>query len=168
MIETPHGTDQRRSVPVHSLYSETREPTADMLRGLDVLMIDLQDIGARIYTYIYSMANCLRAGARHGVPVIVFDRPNPIGGRIEGARLAPGFESFVGQFQIPMRHGMTIGELALLFADLMGLSQTPEVVTMEGLDTTGLPRRDGVAMDHAVAEHTHARHGNRVPRHGPL
>ena len=145
MIETPHGTDQRRSVPVHSLYSETREPTADMLRGLDVLMIDLQDIGARIYTYIYSMANCLRAGARHGVPVIVFDRPNPIGGRIEGARLAPGFESFVGQFQIPMRHGMTIGELARLFADLMGLSQTPEVVTMEGwtrqayLDETASP-----------------------------
>src|SRR5688500_12444919 len=98
-IETPHGDDPARRVPVYSLYSDTREPTADMLRGLDVLVIDLQDIGARIYTYIYTMANCLRAAARHGVPVIVCDRPNPIGGRqVEGAALVAGFESFVGQF----------------------------------------------------------------------
>ena len=80
MIETPHGDDSTRRVPVYSLYSETREPTAEMLAGLDVLVIDLQDIGARIYTYIYTMANCLRACARHGIPVIVCDRPNPIGG----------------------------------------------------------------------------------------
>ena len=80
MIETPHATDCARGVPVYSLYSETREPTAKMLEGLDVLVIDLQDIGARIYTYIYTMANCLRACARHGVEVIVCDRPNPIGG----------------------------------------------------------------------------------------
>ena len=80
MIETPHRDDAARRVPVYSLYSETREPTAEMLRGLDVLVIDLQDIGTRIYTYIYTMANCLRAAARHGVPVIVCDRPNPIGG----------------------------------------------------------------------------------------
>ena len=71
MIETPHRDDAARRVPIYSLYSETREPTAEMLRGLDVLVIDLQDIGARIYTYIYTMANCLRAAARHGVPVIV-------------------------------------------------------------------------------------------------
>ena len=78
-------------MPVYSLYSETREPTAEMLRGLDVLVIDLQDIGARIYTYIYTMANCLRACARHGVPVIVCDRPNPIGGNdVEGASLVDG------------------------------------------------------------------------------
>ena len=77
MIETPHRDDPSRRVPVYSLYSETREPTAEMLRGLDVLVIDLQDIGARIYTYIYTMANCLRACGRHGVPVIVCDRPNP-------------------------------------------------------------------------------------------
>ena len=103
-------------MPVYSLYSETREPTAEMLRGLDVLVIDLQDVGTRIYTFIYTMANCLRAAARHGVPVIVCDRPNPIGGdAVEGAVLQPGFESFVGQFPIPMRHGMTIGELARLF-----------------------------------------------------
>src|SRR5919206_3201977 len=108
MIETPHRDDPRRRVPIYSLYSETREPTAEMLRGIDVLLVDLQDIGARIYTYIYTMANCLRAAARHGVRVMVCDRPNPIGGAVEGARLVAGFESFVGQFPIPMRHGMTI------------------------------------------------------------
>ena len=133
-------------MPVYSLYSETREPTAEMLRGLDALVVDLQDIGARIYTYIYTMANCLRAGARHGVPVIVCDRPNPINGvDVEGAALVPGFESFVGQFPIPMRHGMTIGELARLFNAHFGLGAQLEVVEMEGwrremfADETGLP-----------------------------
>src|SRR5688572_27321310 len=132
MIETPHGADAARRVPVYSLYSDTREPTADMLRGLDVLVIDLQDIGARIYTYIYTMANCLRAAARHGVPVIVCDRPNPIGGRqVEGAALVTGFESFVGQFPIPMRHGMTIAELARLFNDHFRIGAPLEIVPME-------------------------------------
>ncbi|MGH9373829.1 MAG: exo-beta-N-acetylmuramidase NamZ domain-containing protein, partial [Vicinamibacterales bacterium] len=115
MIETPHGQDAVRRVPIYSLYSETREPTAEMLKGLDTLVVDLQDIGARIYTYIYTLANCLRAARRHGVPIIVCDRPNPIGGDdVEGALLRPGFESFVGQFPIPMRHGLTIGEIARL------------------------------------------------------
>src|SRR5436190_17543716 len=80
MIETRHGHDEIRRVPVYSLYSETREPSADMLRGLDVLMIDLQDVGVRIYTYIYTMANCLKAARAHGVKVIVCDRRNPIAG----------------------------------------------------------------------------------------
>lgn len=132
MIETPHADDVVRRVPVYSLYSETREPTADMLRGLDALVIDLQDIGARIYTFIYTMANCLRACGRHGVPVIVCDRPNPIGGvAVEGETLVPGFESFVGLFPIPMRHGLTIGELALLFNEQFGLGASLEVVEME-------------------------------------
>ena len=86
MIESPHAHDAARQVPVYSLYSETREPTAEMLAGLDVLVVDLQDIGARIYTYVYTLANCLRACARHGVPVIVCDRPNPIGGVGRGRR----------------------------------------------------------------------------------
>jgi uncharacterized protein YbbC (DUF1343 family) len=133
MIETPHARDATRCVPVYSLYSETREPTADMLRGLDVLVIDLQDIGARIYTFIYTMANCLRACARHGVPVIVCDRPNPIGGTaVEGETLDPAYVSFVGQFPIPMRHGLTIGELARLFNHGFGLGADLEVVPMEG------------------------------------
>lgn len=133
MIESPHGHDAARRVPVYSLYSETREPTAEMLAGLDVLVIDLQDIGARIYTYVYTMANCLRACARHGVPVIVCDRPNPIGGvEVEGETLVTGFESFVGLYPIPMRHGMTIGELARLFNEHFGLGAQLEIVPMEG------------------------------------
>jgi uncharacterized protein YbbC (DUF1343 family) len=133
MIETAHARDATRSVPVYSLYSETREPTAAMLQGLDVLVVDLQDIGARIYTYIYTMANCLRACARHGVPVIVCDRPNPIGGTaVEGETLVPAYSSFVGQFPIPMRHGLTIGELATLFNEAFGLGADLEVVPMAG------------------------------------
>ncbi len=146
MIETPHTNDSRRRVPVFSLYSDTREPTADMLRHFDVLVIDLQDIGARIYTYIYTMANCLRACAKHGVDVIVCDRPNPIGGiAVEGPMLVEGYESFVGQFPIPMRHGMTIGELARFFNEHFAINAPLEVIQMEGWsrhmygDATGLP-----------------------------
>ena len=146
MIETPHRDDPSRRIPVYSLYSETREPTPAMLKGLDLLVVDLQDIGARIYTYIYTMANCLRACGRHGVPVIVCDRPNPINGvDIEGALLQKGFESFVGLFPIPMRHGMTMAELARLFNEEFGLGAQLEVVRMDGwersmfADETGLP-----------------------------
>jgi uncharacterized protein YbbC (DUF1343 family) len=146
MIETPHAEDRARRVPVYSLYSETREPTAEMLAGLDALVVDLQDIGARIYTFVYTMANCLRAAKRHGVSVIVCDRPNPIGGvGVEGPTLEHEFESFVGQFPIPMRHGMTIAELAHLFNDYFGIGADLEIVAMEGWsrdqywNNTGLP-----------------------------
>jgi uncharacterized protein YbbC (DUF1343 family) len=146
MVETPHRDDEARRVPVYSLYSETREPTAEMLRDVDVLVIDLQDVGSRIYTYIYTMANCLRAAARHSIHVIVCDRPNPIGGiAVEGASLQPGFESVVGQFPIPMRHGMTIGELARLFNDHFAIGASLEIAPMERwhrrlfADDTGLP-----------------------------
>ncbi len=146
MIETAHASDPSRGVPVYSLYSETREPTAEMLKGLDVLVVDLQDVGSRIYTFIYTMANCLRAGRKHGVPVIVTDRPNPIGGdTVSGPMLVKGFESFVGQFPIPMRHGMTIGELAKFFNDTGGIGADLTVVPMEGwrrsmyYEETGLP-----------------------------
>jgi uncharacterized protein YbbC (DUF1343 family) len=145
MIETGHARDAIRKVPVYSLYSETREPTAEMLRDLDVLVIDLQDVGVRIYTYIYTMANCLRAARRHGVPVVVCDRPNPIGGlAVEGMVLRPGHESFVGMYPIPMRHGMTIGELAKLFNEHFAIGADLEVVPMDGwrremhFDDTGL------------------------------
>jgi uncharacterized protein YbbC (DUF1343 family) len=146
MIETPHANDCRRKVPVFSLYSETREPTSDMLRHVDVLVIDLQDIGARIYTYIYTMANCLRACAKHGVDVIVCDRPNPIGGiDVEGPMLVEGNESFVGQFPIPMRHRMTNGELARFFNEYFEIKAPLQVIEMEGwtrsdyFDATGIP-----------------------------
>jgi uncharacterized protein YbbC (DUF1343 family) len=146
MIESGHARDDRRRIPIYSLYSETREPTAEMLTGLDALVIDLQDVGTRIYTYIYTMANCLRAAARHALPVIVCDRPNPIGGiAVEGPMLEMGFESFVGLFPLPMRHGMTIGELARLFNKAFGIGAKLEVVAMQGwtrdqfFDDTGLP-----------------------------
>ena len=133
MIESPHQEDRRRNVPIFSLYSETREPTPEMLELIDVLVIDLQDVGARIYTFIYTMANCLRAAARAGVPVIVCDRPNPIGGvEIEGPTLEPGYESFVGQFRMPMRHGMTVAELARLFNEHFRIGAALEIVPMEG------------------------------------
>jgi uncharacterized protein YbbC (DUF1343 family) len=146
MIETRHGQDCTRRVPVYSLYSETREPTAAMLAGLDALVIDLQDVGSRIYTFIYTMANCLIAARKHGVKAIVCDRPNPIGGAdVEGPMLVRGYESFVGQYPIPMRHGMTIGELAQLFNGEFGIGADLEVITMDGwrremyFDETGLP-----------------------------
>jgi uncharacterized protein YbbC (DUF1343 family) len=133
MIETGHAHDDLRRVPVYSLYSETREPTAEMLKDLDVLVIDLQDVGTRIYTYIYTMAYCLTAARKHNLPVIVCDRPNPIGGAsVEGPLLEHGFESFVGLYPIPMRHGMTIGELARLFNEHFGIGAKLEVIQMEG------------------------------------
>jgi uncharacterized protein YbbC (DUF1343 family) len=145
MIESPHGEDGARGVRVYSLYSDTRTPTTEMLAGLDALVIDLQDVGTRIYTYIYTMANCLVAAAAHDLPVIVCDRPNPIGGtQVEGPMLQPGFTSFVGQYPIPMRHGMTIGELARLFNEHFGIGAKLEVVAMQGwsrdeyLDATGM------------------------------
>jgi len=146
MIESPHASDAIRRVPVYSLYSDTREPTADMLKGLDLLVVDLQDVGARIYTFIYTMANCLRAARRHGIPIVVCDRPNPIGGAdVEGPMLEAGYESFVGLFPIPMRHGMTMGELARLFNDAFGIGANLRVEKVEGwargmyFDETGLP-----------------------------
>jgi uncharacterized protein YbbC (DUF1343 family) len=146
MIETAHARDARRGVPVFSLYSDTREPAAGMLREVDVLVVDLQDVGTRVYTYIYTMANCMRAAARHGVRVVVCDRPNPVGGiDVEGERLDTRWASFVGQFPIPLRHGMTIGELARLFNDEFGIGCALDVAPMEGWrremyhDQTGLP-----------------------------
>src|SRR5690606_37306853 len=146
MIETPHGDDARRRVPVHSLYSDTREPTEAMLEGLDVLVIDLQDVRTRVYTFVYTMANCLRAAARPGLQVLVCDRPNPMGGEaVEGPMLRPGYESFVGLFPIPLRHGMTIAELAQLFNDAFGIAAQLDVQPMAGWrrdmwwEGTGLP-----------------------------
>jgi uncharacterized protein YbbC (DUF1343 family) len=146
MIETPHGQDERRRVPIYSLYSETREPTAEMLRDVDVVLIDLQDVGTRVYTYIYTMANCMRAAARQGVRVIVCDRPNPVGGTaVEGATLELAYASFVGQFPIPLRHGMTIGEIARLFNQEFSIGAALDVVPLSGwrrdmyYDDTRLP-----------------------------
>lgn len=133
MVETPHTLDRETGLPVYSLYSETREPTEEMLSDLDVLVCDLQDVGCRIYTFVYTIANCLRAARRLGKRVIVCDRPNPINGvEVEGNVLEPEFASFVGQFPIPTRHGMTAGELARMFNSHWGIECDLEVVRMDG------------------------------------
>lgn len=146
MIETPHAEDERTGIMVYSLYSETREPTEEMLADVDTLVIDLQDVGCRIYTFVYTMANCMRAAKKYGKRVIVCDRPNPINGRdIEGNITEDEFKSFVGQFELPTRHGMTIGELAKMFNEHFGIGCELEVVEMLGWDRnmwfeeTGLP-----------------------------
>ena len=132
MIETLHIVDSQTEIPIYSLYSETREPTEEMLSGIDALVFDLQDVGCRVYTFIYTMANCLRACARYGKKMFVLDRPNPINGiDIEGNLLESGHESFVGMYPIPMRHGLTVGELAKLFNTDFELHCDLEVITMD-------------------------------------
>ncbi len=132
MIETEHTVDLQTGLPIHSLYSETREPTDAMLNDLDLLIFDMQDVGCRIYTFAYTMANSMVAAKRTGKKVIVCDRPNPINGvNVAGNVLEPEQASFVGQFAIPTRHGMTLGELALLFNKHFGIDCDLEVVPME-------------------------------------
>ncbi|MEO7539645.1 MAG: DUF1343 domain-containing protein, partial [Pyrinomonadaceae bacterium] len=146
MIETPHTTDERTDKPVYSLYSETRIPTEAMLADLDTIVFDMQDVGCRIYTFIYTMANCMIAAKKYGKRVVVCDRPNPIGGvQVEGNVTENAFTSFVGQYELPTRHGMTTGELARMFNEHFGIGCDLEVVPMEGwsremyFDQTGLP-----------------------------
>ena len=133
MIETEHSIDRQTGLPIYSLYSETREPTEKMLKDVDVLVFDMQDVGCRIYTFAYTMANCMRAARRFGKKVVVCDRPNPIGGRsVSGNVLEPALASFVGQFPLPTRHGMTMGELARMFNEHFNLGCELEVITMDG------------------------------------
>ncbi len=133
MIETAHSVDLVTGIPIHSLYSETREPTSGMLSDVDVLVFDMQDVGCRIYTFAYTMANCMRSAKAFNKGMLVCDRPNPINGKdVAGNVLEPAHASFVGQFPIPTRHGMTLGELALLFNDHFGIGCELEVVTMKG------------------------------------
>jgi uncharacterized protein YbbC (DUF1343 family) len=133
MVETPHTFDRVTGLPIYSLYSETREPTAEMLADVDVLVCDLFDVGCRIYTFVYTIANCMRVAGRLGKKVIVCDRPNPINGAaVEGNVLDPEWASFVGLYPIPTRHGMTAGELALMFQKTFGVECELEVVKMQG------------------------------------
>jgi uncharacterized protein YbbC (DUF1343 family) len=146
MIEWQSFRDPRTGVSAYSLYGETRKPTPEMLENVDVLVFDLQDVGTRVYTFVYTMALAMEAARENGKRFIVLDRPNPIGGvRLEGNLLESAFSSFVGMFPIPMRHAMTIGELALMFNKEFGIGCELEVVRMEGwkrevyFDTTGFP-----------------------------
>lgn len=138
--------DKKTGLPVYSLYGKTLEPTKEMLKNIDILVIDLQDIGTRYYTYIWTMALAMKACARYNKKVVVLDRPNPINGvTIEGTVLDTRFSSFVGMYPIPVRHGMTIGELAGMFNKEFKINSNLEVIKMNGwhrrmwVDETGVP-----------------------------
>ncbi len=146
MIESADRADPLLQIPVCSLYSQTRVPTQEMFDPIDTLIVDLQDVGTRVYTFIYTMSYCMEAARRYKKQVIVLDRPNPIGGlAIEGNILADEWRSFVGRYPLPMRHGMTIAELALLFNQEFGIGCELEVIPMQGWQRhmrhadTGLP-----------------------------
>ena len=132
MIESPHFTDAVRRIPVFSLYGDVRRPTAAMMDTFDVLLVDLQDVGCRVYTFVTTLRYVLEAAAERGKAVWVLDRPNPAGRPIEGLLLRAGWESFVGAGPLPMRHGLTLGELAKWFLRTLRLDVECEVVTMEG------------------------------------
>jgi len=146
MIESEHYSDPITGLPVHSLYSEVRKPTQEMLSGLDGLLFDLQDVGVRVYTFVWTMALAMEACAEAGIPFVVLDRPNPVGGEVrEGSVLRAGFESFVGLHPIPLRHGLTAGELALWLNVERGIGCELEVIPCAGWrrsmhwTETGLP-----------------------------
>ncbi len=146
MIEWKGFRDRRSGLPVYSLYSETRKPAASMLKGLEALVVDLQDVGARYYTFIWTMELCMQACAEAGKAVVILDRPNPIGGTTtEGTVLSPSFSSFVGLRPLPVRHGMTTAEIALYLKKEYYPSLDLNIIPMSGwkrtmlFDETGLP-----------------------------
>jgi uncharacterized protein YbbC (DUF1343 family) len=139
MMESPDFRDPRHGIPVFSLYGEVRRPTAAMLDSFDVLLVDLQDLGCRIYTFITTLRYVLEAAAAHGKSVWVLDRPNPAGRPVEGLTLREGWESFVGAGAMPMRHGLTLGELGHWFIATLKLDVDYQVVTMDGWQPEAAP-----------------------------
>jgi uncharacterized protein YbbC (DUF1343 family) len=139
MMESPDFTDPVHGFPVFSLYGETRRPTGQAMGTFDVLLVDMQDLGCRIYTFITTLLYMLEAAAEHGKEVWVLDRPNPAGRPVEGLTLLPGWESFVGAGPMPMRHGLTLGELGKWFIDHYKLDVDYRVVEMEGYDPAAGP-----------------------------
>ena len=146
MIESGDIIDPVLNIPVFSLYGKTRTPTEKMFDLIDTLVIDLLDVGTRVYTFIYTVSYCLEAAKKFGKNVIVLDRPNPVGGiSVEGNLLSDACVSFVGRYPIPMRHGLTMGELCLLFNDVFDIGCNLEIVPMKGwkrsffYKNTGLP-----------------------------
>src|SRR5262249_41257511 len=131
-IASPDVVDSARGIPVYSLYGTVRRPTDRMMGDIDVLLIDLQDLGCRIYTFITTLRYVLEAAAVHRKAVWVLDRPNPAGRPVEGLRLRAGWESFVGAGPLPMRHGLTLGELGLWFTDTLKLDLDYRIIEMTG------------------------------------
>src|SRR5438876_8418567 len=140
MVESADFSDPVHGIPVFSLYGAVRRPTPAMLESFDVLLVDLQDLGCRVYTFITTLRYVLEAAARHRKSVWVLDRPNPAGRPIEGTRLRQGWESFVGAGALPMRHGLTMGELARWFRQALALDVELEVVAMDRFPPLGWPR----------------------------
>src|SRR5438045_2950857 len=139
MVESPDFNDPVHGIPVFSLYGKVRRPTAAMMDSFDVLLVDLQDVGCRIYTFITTLRYVLEAAAEHGKAVWVLDRPNPVGRPVEGLLLRTGWESFVGAGRLPMRHGLTLGELAQWFVRTLRLDVECEVITMQGWNPAAAP-----------------------------
>jgi uncharacterized protein YbbC (DUF1343 family) len=139
MIESPDFDDPVHGIPIFSLYGEHRRPTGQQMSTFDVVLVDLQDLGCRIYTFITTLLYVLEAAAREGKSVWVLDRPNPAGRPIEGLTLRPGYESFVGAGPMPMRHGLTLGELGAWFIKHFNLKVDYRVITMEGYDPEAAP-----------------------------
>ena len=145
MVESDHFRDATTGLPSYSLYGSVRKPTREMLSGLDAVLFDLQDVGVRVYTFIWTMALAMEACAEAGISFVVLDRPNPIGGRREGPLLRPGYESFVGLHPIPLRHGLTCGEVARWLNRERHIGCDLEVIPCEGWERgmkwqdTGLP-----------------------------
>ncbi len=139
MMESPDFTDPIHGIPVFSLYGEVRRPTGQSMGTFDVILIDMQDLGCRIYTFITTLLYMLEAAAEHGKSVWVLDRPNPAGRPVEGLTLLPGWESFVGAGPIPMRHGLTLGELGQYFIDHYKIDVDYRVIAMEGYEPDAAP-----------------------------
>lgn len=139
MMETPDETDPVHNIPVFSLYGEVRRPSGQSMTTFDIILIDLQDVGCRIYTFVTTLLYVLEAAAEHGKTVWVLDRPNPAGRPVEGLTLRPGWESFVGAGPMPMRHGMTLGEMGLWFIDHFGLKVDYRVIEMQGWEPEAAP-----------------------------
>jgi uncharacterized protein YbbC (DUF1343 family) len=139
MVESPDFTDPLHGIPVFSLYGDVRRPAEAMMAHFDVLLVDLQDVGCRVYTFITTLRYMLEAAAQHGKNVWILDRPNPAGRPIEGLLLRAGWESFVGAGPLPMRHGLTLGELAKWFVKTFKLDVECEVVTTEGWQPARAP-----------------------------
>ncbi len=169
MVESDDFTDPGHGIPVFSLYGEVRRPTGQSLGTFDTILVDLQDLGCRIYTFITTLLYVLEAAAEHGKQVWVLDRPNPAGRPVEGLTLRPGWESFVGAGPLPMRHGLTLGELGLWFVETMKLDVDYRVIEMDGYEpdaAPGLRLAAAADLDQPQPQRRQPVDGARLCRHG--